>query len=304
MYGLFLQCKYNQLAQCFRLYSRHVELSFERFGEKGVRPQISPLVILHGLFGQKSNWQSIAANLRRILKNTVFTLDLRNHGSSPWHSTMTYAEMASDVRYFIDEIIPQQIGEFSKVHLLGHSMGGKTAMRVALMEDSDARLKSLIVEDIAPKVYSTFAFFQKTIEAMKSADLTGDRTEIERELATAITDRTTRSFLLTNLIAAGDGMYRWRLNLDSILHHIRELCGNGGLENESIYNGKCLFVSGGISDYVLPHDHPLILKHFPNAQFSVIPGAAHWVHAEKPYEFTDVVARFIHSVEHGREKNM
>ncbi|EJD76376.1 hypothetical protein, variant [Loa loa] len=210
---------------------------------------------------------------------------------------MTYAEMADDVRNFIDEVLPQQIGGFSKVHLLGHSMGGKTAMRVALMDDSDVRLKSLIVEDIAPKAYNFSESFSRIIEAMKSTDLTCDRVKIEQQLATTITDRMTRLFLLTNLVSTDQRTYSWRLNLDSIECHIREISDSSGIENKGMYNGRCLFVSGGISKYVTPNDHSLILKHFPNTQFSVIPNAAHWVHAEKPYEFTDVITKFVLSVE-------
>lgn len=211
---------------------------------------------------------------------------------------MTYAEMANDVRYFIDEIVPQQIGEFSKVHLLGHSMGGKAAMHVALMKDSNVRLKSLIVEDIAPKAYNSSEIsFSRIIEAMKSINLTSDRAEIEEELAVTVTDRTIRLFLLTNLVPTDQHTYSWRLNLDSIACHIGEICGSSGIENKGIYNGRCLFVSGGASDYVVPCDYPLILKQFPNTQFSVVPNAAHWIHAEKPHEFADVVTKFILSVE-------
>ncbi|MCP9260045.1 Abhydrolase domain-containing protein 11 [Dirofilaria immitis] len=181
---------------------------------------------------------------------------------------MTYAEMANDVQYFIDEIVRQEIGEFSKVHLLGHSMGGKVAMRIALMKGSDLRRYS-------SKRIQFFDIFSKIIEVMKSIDLTCNRAEIERELAAVIADRITRLFLLTNLSRANQDMYNWRINLNSIEYHIRELCGSPGIENEGVY-------AGSVSKYVVPSDHPLILKHFPNTQFSVIPNAGHWVHAENP----------------------
>ncbi|OZC12773.1 hydrolase, alpha/beta domain protein [Onchocerca flexuosa] len=306
MCDLLRQYKWRQLIQVYRLSSRPIPLTFDKFGsEIETECRVSPVVILHGLFGQKTNWQLIANNLCRLLRTVIFTLDLRNHGNSPWHPTMTYAEMANDVQYFIDEIIPQEIGEFSKVHLLGHSMGGKIAMRVALTKDSDVRLKSLIVEDIAPKGYNSLIFFSKIVEAMKSVNLSCSRAEIERELAVTITDKTTRLFLLMNLSWTNQNMYSWRLNLDSIGCHIREICGNSGIENNGMYDGKCLFVSGGVSKYVMPSDHSLILKHFPNTQFSVIPNAGHWVHAEKPYEFMDSVAKFIRSIEEleGKERS-
>ncbi|KAM3721236.1 Protein ABHD11 [Dirofilaria immitis] len=299
MSSLLRQYKWRKLVvQNSQMSSPPIQLSFKKFGaEVEAEYPVSPLVILHGLFGQKTNWQLIANKLSRLLKTVIFTLDLRNHGNSPWHPTMTYAEMANDVQYFIDEIVRQEIGEFSKVHLLGHSMGGKVAMRIALMKGSDLRLKSLIVEDIAPKGYNSLTFFSKIIEVMKSIDLTCNRAEIERELAAVIADRITRLFLLTNLSRANQDMYNWRINLNSIEYHIRELCGSPGIENEGVYAGKCLFVSGSVSKYVVPSDHPLILKHFPNTQFSVIPNAGHWVHAEKPCEFIATVAKFIRSVE-------
>ncbi|VDO28428.1 unnamed protein product [Brugia timori] len=297
-------CKWSQLIEtCRGMSSFPIPLSFEKFGGQAkIECEVSPVVILHGLFGQKTNWRSIASNLGRLLRTVIFTLDLRNHGNSPWHPTMTYAEMANDVQYFIDEIIPQQIGSFSKVHLLGHSMGGKTAMRVALMKGSDVRLESLIVEDIAPKAYN-FSTFSRIIEVMKSIDLTSDRAGIEQELASTVADKTTRLFLLTNLVLTDQHTYSWRLNLDSIAYHIEEICGSAGIENKSAYNGRCLFVSGGVSNYVMPSDHALILKHFPNTQFSVIPNASHWVHAEKPHEFTDIITKFILSVGSTKERS-
>ncbi|VDK81107.1 unnamed protein product [Litomosoides sigmodontis] len=298
MCSLSRQRRWGQLVQSCRVPSRFISLSFEKFGS-GAESEclISPVVILHGLFGQKANWKSIANKLHCRLRTVIFTLDLRNHGNSPWHPTMTYAEMANDVRRFIDEIVPKHVEQFPKTHLLGHSMGGKTAMHVALMKDSDVRLKSLIVEDIAPKAYDSVASFSRIIEAMKSIDLTCDRTEIEKNLAVTIKDSTTRQFLLTNLMPTSKHTYSWRVNLDSIGRYIEEICGSSGVQDEGIYNGRCLFVSGGISDYVMPSDYPLILKQFPNTQFSVIPNVAHWVHAEKPNEFTDIVTEFILSVE-------
>lgn len=209
---------------------------------------------------------------------------------------MTYVEMANDVRHFIDEVIPQETGERLPIHLLGHSMGGKVAMHVALMGDRDERLKSLIVEDIAPRSYSTLASFPRIIEAMKSIDLTRSRIEIERELTSAVSDRTTRLFLMMNLVSNGNKTHRWRLNLESIGRHLREL-RSASVQEEGVFYGKCLFVSGGLSEYVMHSDRPLILKWFPNTEFFVIPHAAHWVHAEKPYEFMDTVVKFIRSTE-------
>ncbi|KHN76658.1 Alpha/beta hydrolase domain-containing protein 11 [Toxocara canis] len=140
-----------------------------------------PLVMVHGLFGHKENWRSLAKALQQRLGNTVFTLDLRNHGDSPWTDSMKYEEMAADVRHFLEEVVPAETdGRHTRVHLLGHSMGGKTAMQVALAKGGEQRLESLIVEDIAPIPYETESHhnFPKYIEQMKKADLTGSRGEI------------------------------------------------------------------------------------------------------------------------------
>lgn len=290
-----------QSVEAYRRFSQPLKLSYEKYGsETAAERKMSPLVILHGLFGQKANWRFIARGLHRRLKNVIFTLDLRNHGNSPWCSTMTYTEMAKDVRHFIDNIIPQEIGNFRPVHLLGHSMGGKIAMSLALMENSDMRLRSLIIEDIAPRRYSSVTSFSRIIAAMKFLDLSCSRSHIEQELAAVVNDRTTRLFLMMNLERVDQYTYRWRLNLDSIGHHLQEICGPG-IENEGVYTRKCLFISGALSEYIMHSDHSLILKQFPNTQFSVISEAAHWVHVEKPHEFMDVVVKFICSVESDTE---
>ncbi|VDN06416.1 unnamed protein product [Thelazia callipaeda] len=293
MCGFIQHYKWKRVVQKCQMSSYPLRLSFKKFGKEC---KLAPIIILHGLFGQKMNWNSIANVLQYRLETVVFSLDLRNHGDSPWHPTMTYAEMANDVKYFIDDILPQQIGKLSRIHLLGHSMGGKTAMHFALMEGSSERLKSLIIEDIAPKKYISSTKFPKIINAMKSINLNTSRNEIEQKLAQTITDRTLRMFLLMNLSRLDKQKYRWQLNLDSIQNCMHEISGNG-IQDKGVYHGKCLFVSGANSDYIKPIDHTLILERFPKALFSVIAGASHWVHAEKPYEFTDVIADFISSVE-------
>ncbi|VDK45793.1 unnamed protein product [Anisakis simplex] len=186
-------------------------------------------------------------------------------GDSPWTDSMTYEEMAADVRYFLDEVVPSETdGRYTRAHLLGHSMGGKAAMLVALAKGAEQRLESLIVEDIAPIPYDTESHhqFPKFMEAMKKVNMKGSRGEISLELADVVTDVPTRQFLLTNLDRSEEG-YRW----------------------------KCAF-----SRYVTPESHPLILQKFPKAEFSVIEDAGHWVHADKPYPFMEKVVSFIESV--------
>lgn len=286
----------------FTSSSGSVRLAFNKYsGSSGSEhSNMEPLVILHGLFGQKQNWHSVSMALQKQLGCIVFAVDLRNHGDSPWTKTMSYEEMADDVKAFIDETVTQETkGRHSKVHLLGHSMGGKTAMHVALSPDAPSRLASLIVEDVAPRAYdlSSHRSFPEFIKAMKAADLSGSRSQISQQLSVAVPDLTVRQFLLTNLCLDGHHK-RWKLNLDSIGQELEQICGVN--LPESTFQNSSLFISGSLSPYVTPGDHKTILKKFPNAKFVVVEGSGHWVHAEKPYKFMEEVVRFLNSL---RSKN-
>lgn len=210
---------------------------------------------------------------------------------------MTYSDMAADVALFIREVVPKEIGARHevKVHLLGHSMGGKTAIKVALSQDNNELLKSLIIEDIAPKKYETknHLEFPKFLRAMKKADLSKSRHEINHALEPVIKDFAIRQFLLTNLVGTS-GNLRWRLNMEVVEKYVPHVCEVEECVGQ--YSGPTIFISGQNSPYVQAADHSLILKHFPRAKFSVIDGSGHWVHAEKPYEFMAEVEKFISNV--------
>ena len=165
-------------------------------------------------------------------------------------------------------------------------------MKVALSPVGETLLESLIVEDMVPKQYGADSHrrFPEYLEAMKKADLSKSRYEISEQLLLAIPDLTTRRFLLTNLLG-GRYSYRWRMNLETIGKHLNSV-DDVDLPKKT-FHGKTLFISGGRSPYVTPEDHPLILSLFPKTQFAVVDSAGHWVHAEKPYDFIDHVARFI-----------
>lgn len=206
---------------------------------------------------------------------------------------MTYDDMAADVARFLKEIVPRELGEAGiKVHLLGHSMGGKTAMKIALSPESAGMLESLIVEDIAPKKYDDFDHHQfiDYLKAMKKANLAQTRHQISQELAAVIPNSSVREFLITNL-AGGNKAWKWKPNLGTIERYLLDVFDQD--DSEGCFPCKTLFISGGNSIYVSEKDHGRILKLFPKAQFCVIPGSGHWVHAEKPYDFMDQVAKFI-----------
>jgi esterase len=253
-----------------------LELAYDEFGIAG-----PPVVILHGLLGSARNWTSIARQLAET--HRVFALDLRNHGRSPWAETMSFDEMAGDAAAFIER------HGLDPATVVGHSLGGKVAMRLALARtDLVARL---VVVDVAPVAYEhSFAAY---IDALRRVDLSGltRRADAERELEAAIPDPGVRGFLLQNLVKAEDG-FAWRVNLDGLRANMAELIGFPA-DLTAQYAGPMLFLSGGRSGYVKPEHRPLIERLFPRAEHAVIENAGHWVHAECPTDFLAQLRQFL-----------
>jgi pimeloyl-ACP methyl ester carboxylesterase len=241
-----------------------------------------PLAILHGLFGSGRNWTTIAKRLAE--RRRVIAFDLRNHGSSAWAETMTYEEMAEDVRV---SLAARGCRRFA---LLGHSMGGKVAMVLALRDR--ASVERLVVADIAPVAYSPR--YLGVVRAMRGLDLAGikRRAEADAALASAVPDTAERGFLLQNLVFEG-GRARWRINLDAIERAMPALVGFPPVARGTIYDGPALFVAGGRSDYLRREHEPQIRRLFPNARVACIPEAGHWLHAEAPLAFLDLVGAFL-----------
>jgi len=240
-------------------------------------PGTRPLIIAHGLYGSGRNWGVIARNLSE--HRAIVTVDMRNHGSSPWTDTHTYADMAADLA----DVIAANGGT---ADLLGHSMGGKAAMWLALTQpDLVARL---IVADIAPVTYthSQLPF----IHAMRGVDLAAIKTrgDADRQLRGTVPELAVRAFLVQSLDVVEK---RWRLNLDTLE---RDMAGIMTFPATSArYDRPTLFLSGGNSDYVRPEHRPHIKTLFPAAKFVKIPGASHWLHAEKPREFEAAVTAWL-----------
>ena len=252
------------------------------FREYGAGP---PLVILHGLFGSQRNWQSMAERLGQNYR--VFACDLRNHGDSPWASSMRFEEMADDLEALIEA------KGLAPATVLGHSVGGKTAMLTALRHP-DA-LDALIVVDIAPVTYKEP--FLAYIAAMQAADLGPGcrRGDVEAALAAAIPDTGTRLFLLQNLEEQpAAGGYAWRVNLDAIAANMPVLLGFPDTEDLA-YEGRALFVSGAASNYIGRAHQGAVWDRFPQAEFAVINGAGHYPHVEQPDAFYDRVTLFLDS---------
>src|SRR5947208_538712 len=241
-----------------------------------------PLAILHGLFGSSRNWASMAQRL--AAHHRVITIDLRNHGGSPWADTMGYGEMAEDV------LSTMRAHGYDHFALLGHSMGGKVAM-IAALEHGTA-VERLIVADIAPVAYAVRHLGQ--LKAMRELDLTAikRRSDADAALAAAIPDAAERGFLLQNLILE-NGRVRWRLNLSTIEHEMPRLVGFPAVPAGRTYDGPTLFVAGELSAYLRPEHEPPIRHLFPHAEIANIDNAGHWLHAEQPAAFLAIVEGFL-----------
>ncbi len=250
-----------------------------------------PLLVLHGLFGSARNWAAVAKRL--AVARRVLALDLRNHGASPWAPGMDYPDMAQDVARFVAS---RGLGQ---VEVIGHSMGGKVAMCLALAEP--ALVRRLIVVDIAPVTYD-HAFAAPYAEAMLAIDLArhDSRRAVERELARSLPDPVLRGFLMTNLVRTGAGAgggggggggLRWAVNLEAIVRNGDALMDFP--ETAASYGGPALFIAGARSDYLGAEAEAAVGRYFPGAEIARIAGAGHWVHAEAPEAFLGALAAFL-----------
>jgi esterase len=246
--------------------------------EQGSGP---PLLILHGLFGSGRNWSSPAQRLAAA--HHVFALDARNHGASPWADSMTYADMMADVMAF------QAARRLGRAAVMGHSMGGKAAMLLALRHA--AAVERLVVVDVAPVAYEPA--LADYVRAMRAADLAGvtRRAQVDAQLAGTVTSPAERAFLLQNLVFE-EGRARWRLNLPVIERFMPEISGFPDI-GDVAFGGPALFIAGERSGYVRPEHRPAIERLFPSARIVRVPEAGHWLHAERPDAFLALVAPFL-----------
>lgn len=232
-------------------------------------PALPKLLIAHGLFGSGRNWGVIAKRLADQFH--VIAPDMRNHGDSPWFDTQSYFDMAEDLAELLD----------GPSYVIGHSMGGKAAMVMALKYPH--LIKGLIVADIAPVAYQHTQ--SQHIDALRAIDLT---TIEKRSDAGATLDAEVRDFLLQSLDVAGK---KWKLNLDVLEAEMPKIIGFPDVSG--VFDGPTLFLSGGDSDYVTPDARPAIKGLFPKARFAKLPGAGHWLHAQKPRDFEAAVRTFF-----------
>lgn len=240
-----------------------------------------PLILLHGLFGSSSNWRPMAKQWSE--KYQVFAVDLRNHGRSPHSDTMNYGVMADDVRSFM------QSQNIASTFLLGHSMGGKTAMQFAL--NYPDLVDKLVVVDMPP--HATLPRHGEILAALGQLNLqaAANRRELDAELAQDISDASVRQFLLMNIMNDQDGKLVWRMNLESLTRNYDQI--NRAVESAQIFEKPTLFIRGEKSDYITDEHWDNIKTLFPSAEIVTVAGAGHWVHAEAPQEFSRVVQDFL-----------
>ena len=243
-------------------------LNMMRYGSPTGLPK---LLIVHGLFGSARNWGAIAKRMSD--SREVITVDLRNHGESPWSDAHDYPDLAADLA----EIAHAEGGALD---VLGHSMGGKAAILLALTAQS--LVGRLLVADIAPVAYAHS--HDGLIAAMRAIDLSqiDSRGAADAALAESIPDPSVRAFLLQSLDLRADPA-RWRLNLDVLDREMDKITGWPDVTGQ--FDRPVLFLSGGGSNYVLPEHRSVIKSLFPNAKFAKLPNVGHWLHAEAPRPF-------------------
>jgi len=252
-----------------------MQLHFREYGRG------EPLILLHGLFGDGGNWQGLAAALTDRFR--VLVPDLRNHGRSPHSPEMNFPVMAADVAGLL---AAQGV---TAAAFLGHSLGGKVAMQLALTRPGLVR--KLIVADMAPRAYPPLHL--EILAALQALDVGSftSRTEIEAVLAGAVPSERLRRFLLKNLTRNTGGTFEWRMNVTALADNYPHLLA--AVTGPQPYAGPALFLRGGRSEYVPTADEPLILELFPRAQIRTIANAGHWVHTDEPEEFLRLVWEFL-----------
>ncbi len=253
-----------------------MDLFYNQYGQDG-----PALLILHGLLGANGNWHTLSRTAFQEVA-TVYAVDQRNHGHSPHTDRIDYPSMAADVKTFVDR------HELGRAHLLGHSMGGKTAMQTTLTYPES--VEKLIVVDMAPRQYEPRHTDLLNALARIDPSQYDDREEIDASLAEDVPSWPIRQFLLKNLDYDGEE-YTWKMNLDAIRRHYDDI--NAAIASDESFDGPALFVRGGDSNYVSDDDVPAIRDLFPNARFATIEDAGHWVHADQPEALAEVVTEFL-----------
>ena len=258
-----------------------MELNYRQYSENG-----APVLVLHGLFGSLSNWGWHCKQLAQ--QYAVYGVDLRNHGDSPHSDQLDYQVMAEDVRQLIVRL------GLESCCIVGHSMGGKVAMQLALSFPD--LIEKLVIVDIAPVSYPEDADGHMNVLAAMDAVKLGEiksRTQAEVTIEDYIPQEATRKFLLTNLVRNKEGSFEWRLDKDSIRKNYANL--RAELIATMSFLKPVLFIKGSLSPYIKPEHEAQIKELFPAASVKLLMGAGHWLHAEKPQALQKILLKFLSS---------
>lgn len=254
----------------------------------------APIFVLHGVFGSRSNWHTLAKRIAADTHRQVVTLDARNHGDSDHDPFMDYLTMCDDLLGVMDDL------GVERSLLLGHSMGGKTVMTCALSKPE--RVEGLIVVDTAPKDSPGTAIIQQYAESMLKVTIPSDdippseaKQLVGEQLQPFIKDIGIRQFLLTNLVLSSNGMYQWRCNLKAIFDNFGHLRSFPQLKKPCT-DIKTVFIGGSKSQHIDSEALPAINCLFPYAEIHHIANAGHWVHSERPAQFVEIVRNFVVSL--------
>ena len=239
-----------------------------------------PLLIIHGLFGMSDNWQSLAKLYSDYFE--VHLIDQRNHGRSPHADEFSYLHLSNDLHQYILD------NQLNDVIIIGHSLGGKTAMQFSVSYPEF--LSKLIIVDISPRFYPIH--HDKIIEGLKMLDFSilKSRSQADTVLSEYIEEGDVRQFLLKSMYFKEKGQLDFRFNLKSISHNIANV--GEALDNEANCSIPTLFIKGGNSNYINDDDEDLIFKHYSDAEIQTVDEVGHWLHAEKPREFFEMTLRF------------
>ena len=247
----------------------------------GENKSATPLLVFHGLFGMLDNWGSFGREMGEFFP--VHLIDLRNHGKS-FHSTeMSHDDLAHDILYYME------FHKLEKVNLLGHSLGGKAVMQFAIKYP--IKVQKLVVVDISPKAYPPH--HQGILKALESVDfaVSTTRQEVEEVLLQYIPEKMVVQFLAKNLYWTDDKRLNWRFNLKTLADKYAQFVSNA--IKFGVYSGETLFIAGEKSNYILPQDEFEMKQQFPNSSIVTINNAGHWVQAENPTDFNEVVKDFL-----------
>jgi len=250
-----------------------MELNYKKYGAG------QPFLILHGLFGSSDNWHTHGKKLAEYFE--VYLIDQRNHGDSEWSDDFDYDIMAEDLHEFIEE------HGLKNIILLGHSMGGKTAMRYA--QSHPENIDKMIIVDMGIKGYPVT--HDVILEGLASIDVENitSRREASEQLAKYVPQPTVRQFLLKNLHRDKETGFSWKINIPVLTEKLPEIIKELPNEESMV---DVLFIAGGKSDYIVDEDHDDIRKLFSLARFYTIEEAGHWIHAEAPDKFMNKVLEY------------